>query len=94
MGQEPQVYSEFDGWTDRFADFVTRKGKAAPGRWRAFGYKAPGHFLRDAQLAWREVRMRTGHPREDSSPAEQQERGLNQDVTFSPKTGEGEKLRE
>ena len=94
MAGEPQVYGEFDAWTDRFAAFVARKGKVEPGRWRAFGYKPPGHFLRDAQLAWREVRMRTGHPREHSSPAEQQQLGLNRDATLSPKKGEGEKLRE
>jgi hypothetical protein len=38
--------------------------------------------------------MRFGHPREGSSPDEQQKLGLNQDVTLDPKKGEGEKLRE
>jgi len=83
-----------DAWTDRFASFVRRKGKAEPGRHRAFGYKAPGHRLRDAQLAWREVRMRFGHPVEGSSPEKQQTMGLNKDVTRDPRKGEGEKLRE
>jgi hypothetical protein len=94
IDEEPYVYREFDDWTDRFAAFVEKKGKVEPGRWRAFGYEPPGHLLRDVQLAWREVRMRTGHPREDSSPAEQQQLGLNKDATLSPKKSEGEKLRE
>ncbi|MCA1604155.1 MAG: NAD(P)H-dependent oxidoreductase, partial [Acidobacteria bacterium] len=92
--REEEVYAPFDDWTAAFAAHVACKGKVEPGRYRAFGYKAPGHFLRDAQLAWRDVRMRTGHPREGSSPEEQQRLGLNKDATLSPKTGEGEKLRE
>jgi hypothetical protein len=43
--------SEFDTWTARFAEHIARKGKVQPGKYRAFGYKPPGHFLRDAQLA-------------------------------------------
>jgi len=40
------------------------------------------------------VRMRAGHPREGSSPDEQQKLGLNEDVRLNPSKGEGEKLRE
>jgi hypothetical protein len=83
-----------DAWTDRFAGFVRKKGKVEPGKYRAFGYEAPGHLLRDAKLAWRDVRMRFGHPREGSSPEKQQAMGLNQDATRDPSKGEGEKLRE
>jgi hypothetical protein len=85
---------ELEEWTARFAEFVLRKGKVEPGKYRAFGHKAPGHFLRDVQLAWRDVRMRTGHPPAGSSPEEQQKLGLNRDVTLDPAKGEGEKLRE
>lgn len=88
------VFSEFDTWVDRFAEFVRQKGCVEPGKYRAFGYKAPGHFLRDVKLGLRDVRMRLGHPPKDSSPAEQQKLGLNQDVTFNPKKSEGEKLRQ
>lgn len=84
---------ELDAWTERFAAFVRQKGKVEPGKYRAFGYKAPGHFLRDVQLAWRDVRMRAGKPPEGSSPDEQQKLGLNQDVTRNPSKSEGEKLR-
>jgi hypothetical protein len=51
------------------------------------------NVLRDVKLAWRDLRMRSGHPPEDSSPEEQQKLGLNRDVTFDPAEGEGEKLR-
>jgi hypothetical protein len=64
-----------------------------PGKYRAFGYKPPGYLLRDVRLAWRDVRMRLGRPRFDSSPAKQQRLGLNEDVTRDPKEGEGGKLR-
>jgi hypothetical protein len=89
-----EVFRDLDEWTADFAAFVREKGKVEPGKYRAFGYKAPGHFLRDAQLAWRDIRMRVGHPRDGSSPEEQQALGFNKDATLNPSKGEGEKLRE
>lgn len=83
----------FDQWTDGFAEFVRNKGKVPPGKYRAFGYEAPGHLLREAQLLWRDMRMRAGIAPSDSSPARQQKLGLNQDRTWSPRESEGEKLR-
>ena len=94
LPRHANALTELDAWTDRFTAFVRQKGKVEPGKYRAFGYKAPGHFLRDIKLAVRDVRMRLGHPPEGSSPEEQQKLGLNQDVTRSPSKGEGEKLRE
>lgn len=94
LPRHANVLLELDAWTDRFIEFVRRKGKVEPGKYRAFGYKPPGHFLRDIKLAVRDVRMRLGHPLEGSSPAEQQKLGLNQDVTRRPAKSEGEKLRE
>jgi hypothetical protein len=38
--------------------------------------------------------MRTGRPPAGSSPALQQQRGLNRDVTLTPGKSEGEKERE
>lgn len=84
---EAEIMGDFDAWTDRFADFVGAKGKVSPSRWRAFGYEAPGHKLADARLAWRDIRMRLGHP-EAGSPALQQEEGLNRDATLRPKVSE------
>ena len=40
---------------------------------------------RDLKLGWREARMRLGVPRPGTSPAVQQETGLNEDVTLRPK---------
>jgi len=87
------VLQTFDGWTDEFAGFVQGKGKVHPGKYRAYGYDAPRHLLRDAQLLWRDVRMRAGVPPKDLSRAQQQELGLNRDKTWSPHESEGEKLR-
>jgi NADPH-dependent FMN reductase len=94
MVREAHVLAAMDDWTDAFAGFVARKGKVKPGRYRAFGYKAPGHRWADLKLKWRELRMGTGHPPADSSPAAQQRLGLNRDATLSPKKGEGERLRD
>ena len=85
---------QFDRWTDTFAGYVADKGKVSPGRWRAFDYKAPGHFVHDAKLLLRDYRMRVGLAPADSSPAEQDRLGINRDRTLSPEKGEGEKLRD
>ena len=94
MAGDATVMREFDNWVARFADFVRLKGKVPPGNYRAYGYEAPGHLLRDAKLLWRDVRMRVGVPPEGSSPAAQQELNLNRDRTWNPLKGEGKKLRE
>jgi hypothetical protein len=91
---EQDVWAPFDAWTDAFAAFVRQKGKVPPGRYRAYGYEPPGHRFADAKLAWRDVRMRLGHPPEGSSPAVQQELGLNRDATLRPTKGDGDRLRE
>jgi len=93
MVRNEDLLQMFDRWTDQFATFVRDKGKVPPGKYRAYGYKAPGHLIRGAQLLWRDVRMRAGIPLEGSSPAQQQELGLNDDVTWSSHESEGEKLR-
>ncbi|MBW4685026.1 MAG: NAD(P)H-dependent oxidoreductase [Komarekiella atlantica HA4396-MV6] len=91
---EPNFYQEFDAWIDAFMDFVRQKGKVQPNKYRAYGYKAPGHTLADIKLLWRNTRMQLGIPPKDSSVAQQQEAGLNQDIRLDYKKGEGEKLRE
>lgn len=93
MLNEPGIFTEFDSWTDNFVEFVQKKGKVQPGKYRAFGYKPPGHLLKEIKLGWRDVRMRVGLPPADSSPYKQQKLGLNQDVTLRPKKGEREKLK-
>lgn len=79
------VLAEFDAWTESFSAHVRAKGKVSPGKYRAFGYKAPRHRLQDIRLSWRDVRMRVKLPRKDSSPHKQQAAGLNQDATLHPK---------
>ncbi len=85
LPERADVLAHFDSWTDQFAAHVRAKGKVPPGRYRAYGYKPPGHFLRDVQLGWRDVRMRVGLPRGESSPEKQQAAGLNDDATLHPK---------
>jgi hypothetical protein len=94
METETDVFADFDAWTDAFAGFVGVKGKVEPGKHRAYGYEAPGHLLKDLKAKWREAWTGLGYAPEGSSPAKQQELGLNRDETLTPKKSEGEKLRE
>ena len=94
MPAETNVFEKFDEWVGDFARFVGGKGKVEPGRYRAYGYEAPGHLGADIKAKFREIRTGLGYPPEGSSPARQEELGLNEDLTLRPKKGEGEKLRE
>lgn len=94
LASEGTLLPGFDAWCTAFATHVAAKGTVAPGRWRAFGYEAPSHRIADWKLKWRELRMSAGAPPAGSSPARQQTLGLNEDSTFRPKRGEGEKLRD
>lgn len=94
MVQEPTFMQQFDAWVDAFADFVRQKGKVPPGKYRAYGYKAPGHTAADVKLLWRNAQLSLGIPPSGSSPKEQQEMGLNRDVRLNWHKGEGKKLRE
>jgi hypothetical protein len=85
MAAQPAVLQEFDAWVGAFAQFVRQKGKVTPGPYRAFGYQRPGHRWADLKLKWRDWRLRLGIPPAGSSPAKQQELGLNRDATLSPK---------
>lgn len=91
---EEPFMAAFDAWTERFADFVDRKGQVEPGRYRAFGRTAPSHRYADLKLKSREWRMGVAHAPEGSSPAEQERLGLSRDATLRPSRGEGQKLRE
>jgi hypothetical protein len=83
-----------EAFAARFVTHVATKGKVEPGKYRAFGHRPPRHGYADLRLAWREARMRIGKPRAGSSPATQQEAGLNDDVTLRPKKSEGKKRRD
>jgi multimeric flavodoxin WrbA len=93
MVQEERFMQQFDQWTDNFASFVQQKGKVPPDTYRAYGFKAPSHFLGNIQDGIRYVRMMVGKPPKGSSPYRQQKMGLNKDVTWQTKKGEGYKLR-
>lgn len=90
----PDVLSNFDKWVNDFSGFVEAKGKVKPNKYRAYGYKAPGHFWRDVALGWRYFRMMIGVAPKGSSPYKQERLGLAKDATWHPKKGEGKKLRE
>ena len=94
MAREPNLLREFDEWTDAFADHVTKKGKVKAGEYRAFGYRPPSHVRADLKTKWRGLRMALGFPISGTSPAIQQEQGLNRDATVRYKKGEGAKLRD
>ena len=94
MATGTKVFQEFDKWVDEFSAFVRQKGKVEPGKYRAYGYEAPVHLAEDLKAKWREIKTGLGYPPEGSSPAKQQELGLNKDATLRPKKSEGEKLRE
>jgi hypothetical protein len=64
------VYGDFDAWTDAFAAFVGAKGKVEPGKYRAYGYEAPGHLMKDLKAKWREIKTGLGYPPEGSSVEE------------------------
>ncbi|MBC7753187.1 MAG: flavodoxin family protein [Moraxellaceae bacterium] len=84
MIDENDLNSEFHLWVSQFRSFVGAKGKVQPGKFRAYGYEAPGHKLADVKLKWRELRMSSGHAPQGSSPRIQDQMGLNKDATFSP----------
>ncbi len=93
MMEDSAFLAAFDAWVDAVAHHVRTKGAVPPGRYRAFGHRAPGHRLADLRLKWRKVRLQAGVPPSGSSPAEQQARGLNEDSGWNTKTSEGEKRR-
>jgi hypothetical protein len=85
------VLQAFDAWTAAFAAFVGNKGNVAPGRFRAFGYRPPGHRFADLKLKWRELRMSMGHAPPGSSPRQQHDLDLNRDATWTPGHSERER---
>ena len=74
------VMNAFDEWTDAFTGHVSSKGKVTPGRYRAYGYRAPFHLWANLKTKWRGLRMALGVPVAGTSPAIQQERALNRDA--------------
>ena len=94
MIYEQNFMKDFDDWTKQFADFVAAKGKVFPNKYRAYGFKAPGHRWANIEDGIRYFRMMICKAPENSSPAKQEKLHLIQDAGFHPKKGEGEKLRD
>jgi hypothetical protein len=94
MATESGVYPAFDTWVGRFTDAVHAKGRVPPGRYRAFDHRPPSHFVADMKTKWRGIRMALGFPPAGTSPAIQQELGLNRDTRVRYKQGEGDRLRD
>jgi len=94
LERRPEVIAAVNQWADRIVAFVAKKGRVSPGQYRAYGYTAPRHRMADLKLKWRSLRMSAGHAPAGSSPARQDDAGLNRDATFKPARGEGEKLRD
>jgi hypothetical protein len=93
LARDEAFLRDFDAWTARFVAHVELKGKIEPGRYRAFGHRAPGHVWADLKTKWRGVRLALGRPPRGSSPDLQQRAKLNRDATVAYKRGEGKKLR-
>ncbi len=91
--KDQEFLAAFDNWVQGFTTFVQQKGKVKPGKYRAFGYQAPGHFIKDVKLGWRSVLMRLGIGPKGSSPHKQEIKGLNKDKVLNPQKSEGERLR-
>lgn len=91
MINDKKVMLSFDQWVSDFTNFVIQKGKVKPNKYRAYGYKPPGHLLNEIKLGWKYFRMMIGKPVKNSSPWIQEKYGLNKDATWNPKKGEGKK---
>ena len=94
MIREQPFMQRFDSWVRQFAGFAEQKGKVEPGRYRAYGFQAPGHFLANIQDGIRYLKLMTGRAPEGSSPRQQQEEGLNHNTGLHTKKTEREKLRD
>jgi hypothetical protein len=91
--RDNQFMEAFEIWVKDFENFVQQKGKVQPGIYRAHGYKAPFHPVKELKAGIRAWKLRFGFEPKDSSPAKQEKRNLNRDVTLHPGKGEGKKLR-
>lgn len=94
LQHEPEALRQFDEWADHFIKHVAEKGLVKANQFRAAGYEPPPHLGADLRTKWRAARMALGSPVPGTSPALQQEQGLNRDVGVLYKKGEGDKLRD
>jgi len=88
MVEDAKFIAAFDAWGDGFTRHVTDKGKVQPGQYRAFGYRPPSHIWADLKTKVRGLRMILGVPKNGTSPAVQQQQGLNRDTGIHYKDSE------
>ena len=91
---ENEFMAAFENWVKDFETFVRQKKKVTPGKYRAYGYKAPSHLWANVKDGIRYFEMMVGKAPKGSSPKNQEELGLNKDATWHTKKGEGKKLRD
>lgn len=94
MVNESNFMMGFDKWTTDFASYVSSKGKVQPNKYRAYGFKAPGHFWANIEDGIAYFKMMVGRSPKGSSPRIQEDLGLNEDTGWHTKKGEGKKLRD
>ena len=90
---DKEYMDKFANWVRDFEMFVAAKGKVQPGKYRAYGYKQPPHFLSEVKNGLRALKLRFGKAPENSSAQKQMNLNLNRNTTFNPKKTEGKKLR-
>ncbi len=83
----------FNKWVDSTVQFVSKKGKVEPGKYRAYGFKAHTNLWDELMSGLRAFKLRFGKAPKNSSPENQLKLNLNRDTTLHPKKFEGEKLR-
>lgn len=88
---ENEFMRSFDGWVDRFRNFVAEKGKITPGKYRAYKFSPPGNYHIPIQADEVQTdRMARKIARQTSL---QQEPTLKQVPQYDYKKSEGDKLR-
>lgn len=89
LATDPGLLRRFDAWIDAFHHHVAAKGPVVPGMYRAYGHRPPSHLWADLKSKWRALRMALGVPIPGTSPAIQQQGGLNRDATIHYKRSLG-----
>ncbi len=84
----------FNTWVENAVQFVSKKGKVQPGKYRAYGFKAHTNLWDELMSGLRAFKLRFGKAPKNSSPEKQLKLNLNRNTTWNPKKFEGEKLRE
>jgi len=92
---DDEIYmATFNTWVASTVQFVSKKGKVQPGKYRAYGFKVHTNLWDELMSGLRAFKLRFGKPPKNSSPERQLKLNLNRNTTLHPKKFEGEKLRD